>query len=113
MAIYAELGSDKQVIVCDGVKYTPQENEILMNSERPGEGEWIAGENGEWVIDKESTIKELDVQYNQDKATLINAYTDSIMNNDTETAESIKAELAALNEKYDADYQAIMSGEGK
>lgn len=113
MKVYGKLDSNEQTIIYDGAEYTPKENEILMNSKRPDEGEWIAGENGEWVIDKESALKELDAQYNQDKAALVNAYTDSIMNNDTETAEAIKAELAALNEKYDADYQAIMNGEGK
>jgi hypothetical protein len=60
---------------------------------------------------KEEKIAMLDAQYDSDKAALISAYTDSLMSDDTDTAEAIKAELVALNEQYDADYQAIIDGE--
>lgn len=59
----------------------------------------------------EEQIAALDAQYDSDKATLINQYTDALMHDDTAMAEAIKAEMAALDEQYDVDYEKIISGE--
>jgi hypothetical protein len=60
---------------------------------------------------KEEKLAALDAQYNTDKSTLVNEYTDALIHSDTETAEAIKAEMAALDEQYDADYEAIINEE--
>jgi hypothetical protein len=57
----------------------------------------------------EEKLEALDARYNADKAELVTQYTDSIMHDDTETAEAIKAEMAELDAQYDADYEAIIA----
>jgi hypothetical protein len=57
----------------------------------------------------EEKLEALDARYNADKAELVTQYTDSIMHDDTETAEAIKAEMAELDAQYDADYEAIIN----
>lgn len=82
------------------------------------------GESWEYVEDKNNppqpepeppkppTIDEqiaaLDAQYDSDKQTLIQSYTDALMHDDAETAEAVKQELAELDEQYDADYEEII-----
>lgn len=56
---------------------------------------------------KALALKELDTQYAADKSELSSQYLDAAMAGDTDTMDSIKDELAALNEKYDADYAAL------
>jgi hypothetical protein len=68
-------------------------------------------DNKEYVPTTEEKLEALDVQYNRDKDTLINEYTDAIIHGDSETAEAIKAEMTALDEQYDADYEAIVNEE--
>jgi hypothetical protein len=58
---------------------------------------------------KEEKLVALDAQYNADKAELVAQYTDSLMHDDEETAEAIKAEMAELDAQYDADYEAIIN----
>jgi hypothetical protein len=109
--IYAVIGTNSMTVVADSVRYNPQTNEVLMQSERPSEGDWIANEEGEWVEDKQKKLEELDAQYNADKSTLSAEYTDALMNDDAELADEIKAELVALNEDYDKAYEEIVGGE--
>jgi hypothetical protein len=59
----------------------------------------------------EEKLEALDLQYNADKAELVAQYTDSLMHDDEETAEVIKAEMAELDAQYDADYEAIIAEE--
>lgn len=56
---------------------------------------------------KASALKELDTQYAADKQELSAQYLDAAMSGDTDTMDAIKQELAALNEKYDADYKTL------
>lgn len=56
---------------------------------------------------KARALKELDTQYAADKAELSAQYLDAAMSGDTDTMDTIKDELAALNEKYDADYAEL------
>jgi hypothetical protein len=109
--IYAVIGTNSMTIVADTVKYNPQTNEVLMQSERPAEGDWVANEDGEWVADKQKAIEELDAQYNADKADLLTAYQTAMLYGDTDTIESLKADLQALDDQYDEDYERIV-GEG-
>ncbi len=53
-------------------------------------------------------IAALDAQYNADKADLMNAYQTALVYGDTETMESLKADLQALDDQYDADYERII-----
>lgn len=59
---------------------------------------------------KEERLAELDAQYESDKRELLTAYTDALLNGDTESQESCQADMATLNEQYDSDYKAIMEG---
>ena len=56
---------------------------------------------------KAAALKELNTQYAADKQELSAQYLDAAMSGDTDTMDAIKQELAALNEKYDADYAEL------
>jgi septal ring factor EnvC (AmiA/AmiB activator) len=56
-------------------------------------------------------IAELDAQYNADKADLLTAYQTAMLYGDTDTMESLKADLQALDDQYDEDYERIVGGE--
>lgn len=56
---------------------------------------------------KAAALKELDTQYAADKQELSAQYLDAAMSGDTDIMTAIKSELAALNEKYDADYKTL------
>lgn len=61
---------------------------------------------------KNKALDQLDTQYQADKEELASQYLDAAMSGDTDTMNSIKEEVAALNEKYDSDYQSINGEEG-
>ena len=109
MKIYAIVGTAQQTIVADSVQYNPHENEVLMKSERP-EGDYIATNDGEWVIDKTPQIDALTAEYRAEKANLCEAYTTASMQGDTETAESVAADMADLDAWYDEEYRRIEEG---
>ena len=56
-------------------------------------------------------IAALDAQYNADKANLLTAYQTALVYDNTDRMEQIKADLVALDDKYDADYEAIVEEE--
>jgi hypothetical protein len=56
-------------------------------------------------------IAALDAQYNADKADLLTAYQTAKIYGDTETMKSLKADLQALDDQYDEDYERIVGGE--
>lgn len=60
---------------------------------------------------KEEKLAQLDAQYEQDKKELLNEYNDAMIHDDNATAEAVKAEMLALDDQYDEDYQAIIDGE--
>jgi hypothetical protein len=77
---------------------------------------WLSADDPAYIeakaeADKQQALGELDAQYNADKATLVNEYTDAVIHEDTETANTIKSEMTALDEQYDADYEAIVGEE--
>jgi septal ring factor EnvC (AmiA/AmiB activator) len=59
----------------------------------------------------EEQLAQLDAQYNKDKADLLTAYQTAMLYGDTETMESLKADLNALDDQYDEDYERITGGE--
>jgi hypothetical protein len=60
---------------------------------------------------KEEKLAMLDADYNQQKADLLTAYQTAMLYGDTDTMDSLKADLVALDEQYDEDYEKIV-GEG-
>ena len=56
---------------------------------------------------KEEQLAELTAEYRQEKANLCEAYTTASMQEDTETAESVAADMADLDAWFDEEYQAI------
>lgn len=60
---------------------------------------------------KEEKLAALDAQYNADKADLLTAYQTAMLYGDTDTMESLKADLQALDDQYDKDYERIVGGE--
>ena len=71
--------------------------------------EVVANEHPEPTTDEK--LAALDAQYNADKAELLNAYQTALVYGDTDRMEQIKADLVALDDKYDADYEAIVEEE--
>lgn len=59
----------------------------------------------------EEKLAMLDADYNQQKQDLLTAYQTAQMYGDTDTMDSLKADLVALDEQYDEDYEKIV-GEG-
>lgn len=68
---------------------------------------FVIDEAEEAAREKARALAELDSRYTSDKNELSAQYLDAAMAEDTDTMTAIKAELAALNEKYDADYAAL------
>lgn len=108
--IYAVVGTNAVTVVADTVRYNPQANEVLMKSERPSEGDYIANADGEWVEDKAKKLAELDNQYDKDKAEIIKYYSEAIFAEDTETMADLKEEMAEIDAKYKANRKAIEEG---
>lgn len=99
--VYAVIGTNSVTVVADSVHYNLQTNEVLMQSERPTEGDWVANEQGEWVEDKQKAIDELDSTYNREKTELANYFLEATINGDAELQAEIKAEIEQLNAVYD------------
>lgn len=99
--IYAIIGTNSMTVVADSVRYNPQTNEVLMQSERPSEGDWVANEDGQWVEDKQKAIEELDATYNREKTELANYYLEATIAGDTDLRAELKAEIEQLNADYD------------
>lgn len=107
MKIYAVIGTAQQAIIADNVRYNPQENEVLMQTERPDEGDYIATASGVWAIDISKKYEELDAEYTRQKALLIEQYTDDTLHDDAEAMAADKEEMAALDAWYDEQYQLL------
>ena len=108
MKIYAVVGTSQQTIVADNVRYNPQENEVPMKTERPADGDYIAKSDGTWEINKTPQIDALTAEYRAGKANLCEAHTAASMQGDTETAQSVAADIADLDAWYDEEYERIL-----
>lgn len=106
MKIYAVIGESHQTVIADNVQYSPQENEVLMETERP-EGDYIASASGVWVYDISKKYEELDAEYMRQKALLIEQYTDDTLHDDQDAMAADKEEMAALDAWYDEQYQLL------
>lgn len=112
MRVYAVVGTAQQTIIADNVRYNPQENEVLMQSERPN-GDYIATASGVWVIDISKKYEELDAEYTRQKALLIEQFTDDTLHDDAEAMAADKEEMAALDAWYDEEYQKLQESEAE
>ena len=78
---------------------------------------YIRGEDGKptdapaYTPSTDEKIAALDAQYNADKSNLLNAYQTALVYGNADRMEQIKADLVALDDKYDADYEAIVGEE--
>lgn len=63
-----------------------------------------------YVPTKDEQIAALTAEYRQEKANLCEAYTTATMQGDTETAESVSADMSDLDAWFDEEYQAIEEG---
>ena len=61
--------------------------------------------------EKNAAISSLNAEFAREKANLCEAYTSASMSGDTETAESIAADMSDLNDWYDEEYAKIEEGE--
>ena len=73
---------------------------------------WLSADNPDYIdakeaADKSAAIAALTAEYTQEKANLCEAYTAATMTGDTETAQSVAQDMAALDEWYDEEYQKI------
>jgi hypothetical protein len=96
--------------------YSPEGNLEVWDEKPEGyftEEEWAelhpAPEPPEPTVDEKLAM--LDADYNQQKADLLTAYQTAQMYGDTDTMESLKADLTALDNQYDEDYERIVGGE--
>lgn len=105
--IYAIIGTSSMTVVADSVKYTPATNEVLMQSERPAEGDYVANENGEWVEDKQKKLDELDAQYQKDKREIMGYYNEAAFYGDEDLQSELKEEMANVDKQYEEDRKAI------
>ena len=107
MKIYAVVGTSQQTIIAGGVKYNPAKGEVLMQSERPTDGDYVATASGVWVVDIAKKYEELDAEYTRQKALLIEQYTDDTLHDDAEAMAADKKEMTALDAWYDEEYQKL------
>lgn len=108
--IYAVIGTNSMTVVADSVRYNPKTNEVLMQSERPSDGDYVADENGRWVEDKASKLAKLDAQYASDKDELARYYLDAVLSENEDLQADIKAELVDLNNEYAEARKEIKEG---
>jgi hypothetical protein len=77
---------------------------------------WLSADNPDYIKakeahDKAEALAKLDANYNQQKSDLLTAYQTAMLYGDSELMESLKADLNALDEQYDDDYERIIGGE--
>lgn len=112
MKIYAVIGTSRQTVIADGLRYTPVEGEILMESERPIDGEYVAKEDGTWGLyepTKKEKLAALDSEYEQSKADIFEAYQTAVFMGDTDLQTAIQADFAELNADYADERTAIIN----
>ena len=68
---------------------------------------FVVDEAEEAAREKVRALAELDTQYQADKSEVSTQYLDAAMSGGTDTMTAIKDELAALNAKYDSDYEEL------
>lgn len=77
---------------------------------------WLSADNPDYIAakeaaDKADAIAALTAEYTQEKANLCEAYTTATMQGDTETAQSVAADMADLDAWFDEEYRKIEGSE--
>ena len=98
--------------ILKGREYEVHEGDIY----HAGGKDWLSQDDAGYIAakagdDLEKALADLDSQYNADKADLLTAYQTAMLYGDTDTMESLKADLQALDEQYDEDYERIVGEE--
>jgi hypothetical protein len=124
--VYGYTNNDDGTINYYGSAHTEEELqacakdvELLFSDTEPVSVDgvyWLSADNPDYIEakkkhDKEQALAGLDAQYNADKAELLTAYQTAMLYGDTDTMESLKADLHALDDQYDEDYERIVGGE--
>lgn len=73
---------------------------------------WLSAENPDYIAakeaaDKAGAIAELTAEYASEKSNLCEAFTTATMSGDTDTAESVAADMADLDAWFDEEYKKI------
>ena len=108
-------GSDRRdvfpKILPEGTDYEIHEGEVYT----AGGKTWLtpdeAYEEAKRQDEKAAAIASLNAEFGREKANLCEAYTSASMSGDTETADSIAADMADLNDWYDEEYAKIEGGD--
>ncbi len=77
---------------------------------------WLSADNPDYIAakeaaDKATAISALTAEYTQEKANLCEAYTTATMQGDSETAQSVAADMADLDAWFDEEYRKIEGSE--
>lgn len=82
----------------------------LTDVEQGVDGNWYDPGFAPTEPPKEELLDALTAEYRAEKANLCEAYTTASMQGDTETAQSVAADMADLDAWYDEEYKAIEEG---
>ena len=118
--IHFHTDEEKQAYLDDGYIKTSDEDYQYyvgnMGTGANGTG-YVRGEDGKptdapaYTPSTDEKIAALDSRYNANKADLLTAYQTAQLHGDTDLMESLKADLNALDEQYDEDYEKIVGEE--
>lgn len=117
--VHYETEAEKAKYIADGFIETSDEDyQYYVGNKGTGKNGtgYIRGEDGKptdapaYVPSKGEQLAQLDSRYNADKAGLLTAYQTAQVYGDTDLMDSLKADLAALDDKYDEDYAKIEEG---
>ena len=118
--VHYKTEAEKAKYIADGYIETSDEDyQYYVGNKGAGANGtgYIRGEDGKptdapaYVPSKEEQLAELDRSYNTNKADLLTAYQTAQVYGDTDLMESLKADLNALDEQYDEDYEKIVGEE--
>lgn len=118
--VHFKTEEEKAKYIADGYIETSDEDyEFYAGNKGDGANGtgYIRGEDGKptdapaYAPSKEEQLAQLDEQYNADKDDLLTAYQTAMLYGDTDTMEILKADLQALDDQYDEDYERIVGGE--
>lgn len=107
-------GSDRREVFAkilpEGTDYEIHEGELY----EAGGKTWLTPEaayqEAKKQEEKNAAIASLNAEFAREKANLCESYTAASMSGDTETVESIAADMSDLNDWYDAEYEKIING---
>lgn len=100
--VFSKILPDTEYEIHEGELYTASGKTWLTPDE--------AYQEAKRQDEKNAAIASLNTEFAREKANLCEAYTSASMSGDTETADSIAADMADLNDWYDEEYAKIEEG---